>query len=197
MRAMRLLCLRLHVARAPAGAPRGAGSTRRVSPRRCRPLPSAAACISSRGRRAALRPRSQRKLAGWLQPSTSASRSTLVALAMSADASSWWSSSARWYTSAMSDAHRPRCLIAALLASPSLSRRSVAPPIRQHFPPKSAGSSPHAAAIFFATRRDVADVHGDVPSSSVKNGTRLVPPGLRCAAGTSASLASHAALSAS
>eukprot|EP00965_Chrysotila_dentata_P068076 2251852-Pleurochrysis_carterae.AAC.1 len=48
-----------------------------------------------------------------------------------------------------------------------------------------------------ATLCDVADVHDDVPSSSVKNGTRLVPPGLRCAAATSACFASHAALSAS
>eukprot|EP00965_Chrysotila_dentata_P115367 3813001-Pleurochrysis_carterae.AAC.1 len=116
---------------------------------------------------------------------------------MSAEVSSWWWSSARWYTSATSECHRPRCLIAVLLASPSLSRRSVAPPMRQHFPPKPAGFSPRAAAIFFATLRDVFDVHGDASSSSVKKGVCLPPANLRCAAGTSASRASHAARSAS
>eukprot|EP00965_Chrysotila_dentata_P118891 3931477-Pleurochrysis_carterae.AAC.1 len=58
----------------------------------------------------------------------------------------------------------------ALLPSPMTSRKSVAPPILQHFPPNSAGSSPHAAAIRFATARDVADDHALRPSASVKNG---------------------------
>eukprot|EP00965_Chrysotila_dentata_P183793 6068712-Pleurochrysis_carterae.AAC.1 len=85
--------------------------------------------------------------------------------------------------------------MAAMLASPSLSRRSVAPPIRQHLPPKLAGSSPAAAAILFATLRDVAVDHGARPLSSVKKGVLL--PDLHCAAGTSASRASHAARRAS
>eukprot|EP00965_Chrysotila_dentata_P166799 5507742-Pleurochrysis_carterae.AAC.1 len=74
-----------------------------------------------------------------------------------------------------------------MLASPSLSRKSVAPPIRQH--------SPAATAIFFATLRDVAVDHGAQSLLSVKNGVLL--PDLRCAAGTSASRASHAARMAS
>eukprot|EP00965_Chrysotila_dentata_P247315 6207678-Pleurochrysis_carterae.AAC.1 len=40
------------------------------------------------------------------------------------------------------------------------------------------------AAIFFATLRDVPDVHGDTPSSSVKKGVRLSPPNLPGAAGS-------------
>eukprot|EP00965_Chrysotila_dentata_P089518 2955443-Pleurochrysis_carterae.AAC.1 len=40
----------------------------------------------------------------------------------------------------------------ARLPSPSTSRRSVALPMRQHFAPKSAGSSPHAAAMRFLAR---------------------------------------------
>eukprot|EP00965_Chrysotila_dentata_P246820 6207387-Pleurochrysis_carterae.AAC.6 len=54
-----------------------------------------------------------------------------------------------------------------------------------------------AAASFFATRRDVVDVHADVPPSSVKKGVWLGRPGVRCAVGTSAYRASHAIRSAS
>eukprot|EP00965_Chrysotila_dentata_P026977 895381-Pleurochrysis_carterae.AAC.1 len=55
----------------------------------------------------------------------------------------------------------PVLLDGGLAPSPSRSRRSVATPMRQHLPPKWAGSSSHAAAIFFATRRDVVVVHAD------------------------------------
>eukprot|EP00965_Chrysotila_dentata_P166546 5498756-Pleurochrysis_carterae.AAC.1 len=75
---------------------------------------------------------------------------------MSADTSSWRSTSARWYTPTTSDAHLPRCRITFSPASPNLSRRSVAPPIRQHLPPNSSGSRPHADAMRRASLREVA-----------------------------------------
>eukprot|EP00965_Chrysotila_dentata_P174470 5759073-Pleurochrysis_carterae.AAC.1 len=57
--------------------------------------------------------------------------------------------------------------------SPSRSRRSVAPPILQHFPPNSAGSRPAAAAISFASALECFVVQGVTPSSAVKNGVSL------------------------
>eukprot|EP00965_Chrysotila_dentata_P065850 2181497-Pleurochrysis_carterae.AAC.1 len=74
---------------------------------------------------------------------------------------------------------------------------SVAPPMRQHLPPNSSGSNPHAVAMRFARRREVAVVHADTPSSSVKNGVALVPPGSRSAAGTRSARVTQAARSAS
>eukprot|EP00965_Chrysotila_dentata_P092801 3064395-Pleurochrysis_carterae.AAC.1 len=56
--------------------------------------------------------------------------------------------------------------------------------MRQHLPPNSAGSRPHAAAMRCASRRDVVLVHAATPSSSVKKGVVLLPPGDRSAAGT-------------
>eukprot|EP00965_Chrysotila_dentata_P017148 569255-Pleurochrysis_carterae.AAC.1 len=54
--------------------------------------------------------------------------------------------------------------------SPFRSRRSVAPSIRQHLPPKSAGPKPIADAIRFAGALESFVVHGVTPSSAVKNG---------------------------
>eukprot|EP00965_Chrysotila_dentata_P112365 3714601-Pleurochrysis_carterae.AAC.1 len=60
-----------------------------------------------------------------------------------------------------------------LPSSPSVSRRSVAPPILQHFPPESAGSRPAADAISFASALESFVVHGVTPSFAVKNGVSL------------------------
>eukprot|EP00965_Chrysotila_dentata_P179230 5919157-Pleurochrysis_carterae.AAC.1 len=54
---------------------------------------------------------------------------------------SWPSSTALWYTWATSDSHRPHRLISALPLSPSMSRKSVAPPMRHPLPPNSSGWS--------------------------------------------------------
>eukprot|EP00965_Chrysotila_dentata_P075343 2488331-Pleurochrysis_carterae.AAC.2 len=98
---------------------------------------------------------------------------------------------------ATSDPHRPLCCIAAAPPSPRMSRMSVAPPIRQPFPPKSAGSSPAAAAIAFTTLRESADDHGDTPSSPTKRGVWLGRPNVRSSGGTWVFRSSHTARSAS
>eukprot|EP00965_Chrysotila_dentata_P090841 2997781-Pleurochrysis_carterae.AAC.1 len=56
--------------------------------------------------------------------------------------------------------------------------------MRQHLPPNSDGSSPHAAAMRWASLRDVALVHAETPSSSVKRGVELFRPGVRSVTGT-------------
>eukprot|EP00965_Chrysotila_dentata_P121613 4020297-Pleurochrysis_carterae.AAC.1 len=87
--------------------------------------------------------------------------------------------------------------MAARPPSPSLSRRSVAPPMRQHFPPNRLGSSPHAAAMRRATFLDVSVDHASSFSSSVKKGLVLGRPCVRSDSGTLATRASHAARRAS
>eukprot|EP00965_Chrysotila_dentata_P263107 6214763-Pleurochrysis_carterae.AAC.7 len=84
-----------------------------------------------------------------------------------------------------------------LAPPPSLSRRSVAPPIRQHLPPNSSGSRPHAPAMRRASLREVAVIHAAAPSSSVKKGVVLPCPAVRSATGTLRSRVTHAARSAS
>eukprot|EP00965_Chrysotila_dentata_P257421 6212884-Pleurochrysis_carterae.AAC.1 len=73
----------------------------------------------------------------------------------------------------------------AALPSPRMSLKSVAPPMRQHLPPNSAGSMPHAAAMRLASLREVVLDHAEMPSSAVKKGIVLDPLGSFSAAGMS------------
>eukprot|EP00965_Chrysotila_dentata_P031763 1059183-Pleurochrysis_carterae.AAC.1 len=73
---------------------------------------------------------------------------------------------------------------------------SVAPPIRNDFPPKSAASSPSVAAISLASARDSVDVHAH-PSAVTKRGVVLGLPKVRSSIGTTGSLSAHIARSAS
>eukprot|EP00965_Chrysotila_dentata_P080273 2648364-Pleurochrysis_carterae.AAC.1 len=85
----------------------------------------------------------------------------------------------------MSVAHLQRCCTAAAPPSPSMSRMSVAPPMRHPFPLKSLGSIPAAAAMALTSLRESADDHGDTPSAPTKSGERLGLPKVRSSGGTS------------
>eukprot|EP00964_Phaeocystis_antarctica_P023883 scaffold13368_cov75-Phaeocystis_antarctica.AAC.1 len=60
----------------------------------------------------------------------------------------------------MSESQRPRCLMMrSALDSPSTARQSVAPPMRNDLPPKSAGSSPSQTAILWVSALESAERH--------------------------------------
>jgi hypothetical protein len=76
----------------------------------------------------------------------------------------------RWYTSATSEHHRPRCRTTRSLASPRQSRQSVAPPARNDLAPTSYAAMPAAAATLHANAR-TSLVHIGAPKLFVKNAT--------------------------
>eukprot|EP00965_Chrysotila_dentata_P011396 372533-Pleurochrysis_carterae.AAC.2 len=82
---------------------------------------------------------------------------------------------ARWYTCATSVAHRPRWLMCAMPPSPSTSLMSVAPPMRQAFPPNSSGAMSNAVAISLAKVRDCVELHAR-PSGARNIGSWPDPP---------------------
>eukprot|EP00965_Chrysotila_dentata_P123298 4075337-Pleurochrysis_carterae.AAC.1 len=77
-----------------------------------------------------------------------------------------------------------------------MARMSVARPIRNDFPPKSAASSPSVAAMSLASARDSVDVHVSPPSDT-KSGVVLGFPNVRSCTGTVDTLSAHIAHSAS
>eukprot|EP00965_Chrysotila_dentata_P170818 5638567-Pleurochrysis_carterae.AAC.1 len=92
---------------------------------------------------------------------------------------------------ATSDSQRQGCLICAAAASPRTSRRSVAPRMRQHFPPKSPASRPRRAAYCFASARESSESHALAPLSFVNSGELLGRPKARSASGTSCRRSSY------
>eukprot|EP00965_Chrysotila_dentata_P104701 3458073-Pleurochrysis_carterae.AAC.1 len=78
-----------------------------------------------------------------------------------------------------------------------MSRRSVAPPMRQLLPPKSFRSMPHAAAMRFASSAESLVVQADVSSAAINSGVLLGMPCVRSRCGTVCTWSSHTAHSAS
>eukprot|EP00965_Chrysotila_dentata_P048461 1607696-Pleurochrysis_carterae.AAC.1 len=79
-----------------------------------------------------------------------------------------------------------------------MSRRSVAPPMRQHLPPKLSASRPISAAYLFASALESSDEsHALVPPSVVKSGTMLGCPAVRSATAMRCCRSSHNLRSAS
>eukprot|EP00965_Chrysotila_dentata_P122242 4041266-Pleurochrysis_carterae.AAC.1 len=78
-----------------------------------------------------------------------------------------------------------------------MSRRSVAPPMRQHFPPKASTSSPTSAVYLLANARESAVANGRDPPSTVKKGVRLGCPCVRSDTGTPHARPSHVVRTAS
>eukprot|EP00965_Chrysotila_dentata_P000891 28402-Pleurochrysis_carterae.AAC.3 len=72
-----------------------------------------------------------------------------------------------------------------------MSRMSVAPPIRNPFPPNLSGSCPAVAAMAFTTLRESAEDHGDTPTAPTKSCVRLGVLEVRSSRGTRDARSSH------
>eukprot|EP00965_Chrysotila_dentata_P238427 6202491-Pleurochrysis_carterae.AAC.5 len=84
----------------------------------------------------------------------------------------------------------------AMPASPRMAPMSVAPPILNDLPPKSAASRPIVAAISLASARDSVDVQA-VPSHVTISGVVLGLPNVLSLSGSANTLSAHIARNAS